>query len=41
LNYQYCRELVGPQQDVEEVHEVLKNEVKVSFEIEDIIKFKE
>jgi hypothetical protein len=31
--------LIGPQKDVEEIHEVLKNEVKGSFEIVDKIKF--
>jgi hypothetical protein len=33
--------LFGPQKDVEEVHEVLKNEMKGSFEIEDAIDYKE
>ena len=33
--------LHGPQKDVEEIHEVLKNEVKGSFRIKDIIDFKE
>jgi len=33
--------LNGPQKDVEEVHEFLKNEMKGSFEIEDQIEFEE
>ena len=33
--------MIGPQKVVEEIHEVLKNEVKGSFEIKDIIDFKE
>ena len=33
--------LHGPQKDVEEIHEVLKNEVKGSFEIVDKIVFRE
>jgi hypothetical protein len=33
--------LYGPQKDVEEIHEVLKNEVKGSFEIKDHITFRE
>jgi len=39
--YENARELCGPQKDVEEIHEVLKNEVKGSFEIVDKIVFRE
>ena len=41
MYYEYCRDLFGPQKDVEEVHEFLKNEMKGSFEIVDTIEFEE
>ena len=41
MYYDYCREIKGPQKDVDEVHEVLKSEMKGSIEIEDNIEFKD
>jgi len=41
LYYNNSRNLKGPQKDVEEILEVLKNEMKGSFEIEDNIVFEE
>ena len=41
MYYNNARNLKGPQKDVEEVFEVLKNELKGSFEFADNIVFEE